>query len=671
MDKYLKPFPSVCLGEFDLEYMFLDVETCSEVDLPTVGAKVYSKHPSTKLICIAFKLGKTKTQIFFPEDGDPFPKEICQHIAAGGKLMAWNSNFEKAIFDNVISKTCDCPAPSTEQWRCAQAVSLTSGYPAKMEEAATALGLPQQKLEIGKDLIKTYSIPGHRKEWLPGDKQAMGEYCKADVEVMCKALVHFRPLTEHEWYEFTVTQRLNDRGIPIDLPFAEEAWSYSQDLAESANEKISTLTDGLVPNATVRKARDEFLKPLLSDAHQTLISKYSAGKAKLSFDKDNRASLLLRGDLDPKVRRYLELVDEAGSSALTKYHTMIETESAGCAHGALRFNGASTGRYTSQGLQIHNMSRDCLSPVVAEQLVSNVTKGFEIDNAGLILAQLTRAAIYHPDGLYWVDLSGIESRVEPWLADGPDGDRLLEVHRQGVDIYAVTAAGMFNISLDEVTSEQRSAGKVAVLACGYGGGVDALQKMAKKFGLVFSNVQARSIVDAWRRSNPWAVRLWDDLEKAVRHAVREPEESFWGGRCEWYSDGGSFLWCRLPSGRLLAYPKPKWERHSWNGETRYGPSYQTSERQRKGQPPVRRQLHRGILSNNVTQGVAADLLREAILKAEAVGLDIRFTVHDECVGVGSETDGERLNKIMLEVPGWAEGLPLATSGVSYAKRWGK
>ncbi len=653
------------------EPLYIDIETRSQIDLPKSGATTYAKHPSTEVICIAWTIGSAPIQVWFAEDGHPFPEVIRQQIASGGKLMAWNSYFEKVIFDNVISKTYDCPAPHTEQWRCAQAVSLTNGYPAKMKEAAIALGLSQQKLEIGKDLIEIYSKPGHRKEWLPGGKKAMGKYCIADVEVMCQALTHFRPLTEHEWLEFSVTQRLNDRGIPIDRKYAEAAWAYAQDLAASANEKIEKLTNGLVRNATVRKTRDEFIEPRLNEAHRVLIVSYSTGRAKLSFAKDIRASLLLRNDLDLKVRRYLELVDEAGSSALTKYLTMLQTETESCVHGALRFNGASTGRYTSQGLQIHNMTKDCLPYSEANQLVADVVEGYEIDEAGQTLAQLTRAAVYHPDGLYWSDLKGIEARVEPWVADDPDGERILEIHRQGTDIYEVTAAEMFNIEVTEVTTEQRNVGKVAVLACGYGGGESALQIMAKKLGLVFSDGQARSIVKAWRQSNPWAVRFWNALEKAVCNAIREPGGIYWAGRCEWYSDGDTYLWCRLPSDRLLAYPRPKWERHIWNGEHRYGPTYQTSDQPKKGQPPVRRQLHRGILSNNVTQGVAADLLREAILKAEEAELDIRFTVHDECVGVGSRTDGEKLNNIMLEIPEWAEGLPLATSGVSYAKRWGK
>jgi DNA polymerase len=575
------------------------------------------------------------------------------------------------MFDHVISKRHDCPAPSVKNWRCAQAVSLTNGYSAKLEEAAKALNLPQQKLAAGKHLIKTYCAPSHQTEWQPGDKELMANYCMVDVEAMRSMLPHFRQLTEDEWHEFTLTQLINDRGIPVDLSFVEAGWKLSQKFSESANEKINELTKGLVKNATVRKARDEFIDPRLSRAHRSLITSYSTGRAKLSFSKDNRASLLVQSDLDPKVRRYLELVNEAGTSVLSKYRTMLETEFNGCVHEALRFNGASTGRYTSKGLQIHNMSKDCFSPEEANELISRITSGSDIIDAGISLARLTRSAIYHPDGLYWVDLSGIESRVEPWLADDPNGERLLDIHRQGTDIYQVTAANMFRTRVEEITLDQRNAGKVAVLACGYGGGKDALQKMAKNFGLVFSDGQARSIVKSWRRSNPWAVRLWAALEKAVQNAIRNPGVSYWAGRCEWYCDGEVCLWCKLPSGRLLAYPRPKWERHTWNGETKYGPSYQTTDRPKKGNPPVRRQLHRGILSNNITQAVAADLLRQAIVKAEDAGLDIRFTVHDECVGVGSKADGELLNKIMLEVPEWAEGLPLATSGVSYGKRWGK
>ncbi|MBC8268061.1 MAG: hypothetical protein H8E36_04875 [Rhodospirillaceae bacterium] len=616
---------SQCTEPLCSDLLYIDIESRSQVDLTKSGTIRYAHDATTEVICIAWAIGDAPIETWFSEDEKPFPEKIREHIDEGGKLIAWNSAFEKAMFDHVISKRHDCPAPSVENWRCAQAVSLTNGYSAKLEEAAKALNLPQQKLPTGKHLIKTYCAPNHQTEWEPGDKELMANYCKADVEAMRSMLPHFRQLTNDEWHEYTLTQRMNDRGIPVDLSFVGAAWELSQKLAKSADGKIEKLTDGLVLNAKGRKTRDEFINPRLSEEHRSLISNYSKGMAKLSFDKENRAALLLRDDLDPIVRRYLELVDEAGSSSLTKYCTILDTESDSCVHGALRFNGASTGRYTSQGLQIHNISKDCFPSEEVEQRVARVTGGSDMVDPGISLARLTRAAIYHPDGLYWVDLSGIESRVEPWLANDPDGERLLDVHRQGTDIYQVTAAEMFNKIVEKVSPDQRNAGKVAVLACGYGGGKSAIQIMAKKLGLVFSDGQARSIVKSWRRSNPWAVRLWAALEKAVQNAVRDPGVSYWAGRCEWYSEGAAYLWCKLPSGRLLAYPQPKWERHTWLGETKYGPSYQTTDRPKKGHPPVRRQLHRGILSNNITQAVAADLLRQAIVKAEDAGLDIRLS----------------------------------------------
>jgi DNA polymerase len=651
--------------------MYLDIESRSQVDLKKNGLARYAHDPSTQVICIAWALGAGPIRIWFAEDGEFFPAQIIKHIKSGGKLLAWNSGFEKAMFDFVISKAFNFDPPDVAQWRCAMVASMTSGYPAGLGDAARALGLEQQKMANGARLIRQYCAPGHQVKWQGEDRLLMSDYCEADVSTMREAFQCFRPLTEYEWREHAITQRMNDKGIPVDVDFAEAALEYSDELAEAANDEIMKLTGGAMTRHTQRKARDAFLFPKLTAAQKGLLVVYKKGEKKISLDQDHRCLLLDCEDLDPDAWKLLTFINDAGSSALKKYNVINETQINGVVHNTLVFNGAQTGRFSSRGLQIHNIRRDTFEPDKAARLISNTIAGYELNNPGHTLGRLLRGVIKHDAGLYWVDYSGIEARVAPWLADDQDGEKILAIHRRGDDLYIASAAVMAGISIDDVTPDLRQAGKIAVLACGYAGGIGALQSMAKNYGLAFSDDRAEKIVNEWRDTNQWAVNLWAAFDEAVVGAVQYPGETYHAGRCALQSDGGNYLWCALPSGRMLAYPKPRWEQYNTPWGTREGPTHQLNLRTAVGQPSHRKHTRGANIMQNVTQAVAADLLRESLIKADEAGLDIRFSVHDECVGVGGVEDGERLNAIMLDAPAWAAGLPLSTSGVRTGSRWGK
>ena len=288
------------------------------------------------------------------------------------------------------------------------------------------------------------------------------------------------------------------------------------------------------------------------------------------------------------------------------------------------------------------------------------------------MARLLRAMIYHDTGLYWSDWSSIEGRTAPWLSNSEAGDAKLELFKQGRDVYVVTAASMANVQEKDVDKDFRQTGKIAELSLQFGGSHNALIGMAKNYGTTFEEYIARDIVDKWRFTNPWAGQIWAEYDQAITEAVLNPGTSQNVGRVVYHCDGDNYLWCQLPSERLLSYPKPKFETYMtpW-GEERIGVTFQSHFKPAAGEPPIRIHARGALLFQNTVQAVAADCLREAVVEAHDAGLEIVGHVHDEIIGLGSREDGERLNDIMLEQPWWADGLPLNTGGVSWGKRYGK
>ena len=424
--------------------------------------------------------------------------------------------------------------------------------------------------------------------------------------------------------------------------------------------------------ATQRKTRDAWLFPKLTPQQMKLLEVYKKGEKKISLDYDHRRYLLEREDLDHDARRLLEYIDNAGSSALKKFAVAAHQHVRGRVHNTFLYNGAGrTGRFSGKGLQPHNIRRDVFGDNQAEALIHDILAGYEIDKPADTMARLLRAMITHDDGLYWVDWSSIEGRVAPWLSVTPSGDRKLDLFKQGKDIYVVTAADMFSVTEDSVDATFRQSGKIAELSLQFGGGHNALIGMAKNYGVTFEEHEARDIVIKWRRANPWAEQIWAEYDHAISNAVRNLGQDFPAGRVTYHCDANN-LWCQLPSERLLAYPKPRFEPYEtpW-GEERIGATFQTHFKPAAGEEPLRIHARGALLFQNSVQAVAADVLREALLLADDAGLDIVGHVHDEVIGVGSHEDGERLNEIMRSVPWWAAGLPLNTGGVSTGKRYGK
>jgi DNA polymerase len=649
----------------------IDLETHSRVDLKACGAYRYAMDPSTGLYVMSYQFhDEEEVYSWVPGTRTPFPVRVIEHIKRGGIIKAWNAQFERLMFWYVICPDYDVPEPAIEQFQCTAAQARAHALPGKLGDCARAMGRKQQKLTEGTRLINTYCAQNVPWEDIPGeDKHLMVHYCEQDVRTEAGIEEPLRDLTDHEWAEYHLNERICDAGVPLDVDMIREAADYADVLRQDADGHIAVLTDGAVKTARQRKTRDAWVLPQLNDELIKHLHVYKKGEKKITFDQDHRDALANDPDCPEPVLRYLELVDEAGGASLRKYKAMANREIDGQLYGALMFNGAGqTGRFSSTGIQVHNLKRASLED--PEAMIRDLMDGYELPDPSATLGQLVRSTIYRPEGLSWADWSNIEGRVAPWLANTPDGEVKLDVFRSGGDPYINNAARTFGVARDDVDKEQRQAGKVQELALQFLGGVGALKLMARGYGLHLTQAMAERMRDAWRAENPWAMTFGHALERAAIKAVMEPGEWQEVGRVAYAFDGHCWLWCRLPCGRLLAYFQPnlEWGKTPWGEEVLQVTCTWGAAKAKVGEPWPRRHMYGGRWLENITQATAASLLRYSIEQCDKEGVPVILHVHDEIISEGGYQ--EDLERIMQMAPAWAEGLPIAVEGDS-GQRYGK
>jgi len=372
------------------------------------------------------------------------------------------------------------------------------------------------------------------------------------------------------------------------------------------------------------------------------------------------------GDCDPAWASVVTLTENTEIVCLGEkgvWDISVEGDASYVAQGLIHHN-------SSFGLQVHNFPRKCAKePELARQAL---VRGHQIvpefgKRVTDVLKSMLRPALIPAEGKSFAvfDYAQIEARVTPWLS--MDGEETLDVFREGRDIYVAVASRMFNVEETAVTDEQRQLGKVAVLACGFGGGVGAFSAMGRVYGVHMPESEARRTVDLWRRANPWAVPFWADLEQAYTRAIRNPGEVFTAGRVQ-YMKQGDHLWYALPSGRVLCYPYARFEEDGVS----YAKASWKPAADAKEWPRAR--LWRGLACENIVQATANDILREALRGLDAAGVEVVLHVHDEIV---AEVDTEKseelaaaMRAVMITPPAWAEGLPLGASG-KVMQRYGK
>ena len=635
--------------------LMVDLETFSSADLAKGGLHKYVESPDFEILLLAYAWDDGPVEVVRLSDVDTYHE--MQGIVAGlldpdTVKVAHNSAFERACLTKHLGR--ELPA---EEWEDTMILAAMNGLPMSLDAAGAALQLKDQKIKEGTSLISYFCKPckptltnGGRTRNLPEhapDKwDRFVEYCRRDVEV--EQAIYYRlhrfPVPDWERKVWALDARINERGVLIDTELAQAAIDIGEEFREEHMAEMQRLTGLENPNSVAQ------LKDWLE----------AVG---VSCDSLSKATLaeLLHNATDPTTRRVLELRQMLGKTASKKYEAMT---AAACkdnrVRGILQYYGAGrTGRWAGRLVQPQNMAQNHLDAIgqVRELVRQRDLETLELcyDNVPDVLGQLTRTAIVAPPGhtLLVSDYAAIEARVIAYLA----GEQWrMDVFAQGGDIYCSSASQMFRVPVVKhgVNGHLRQKGKIAELACGYGGGVSALKAFgADKMGLTEEEMQ--DIVTQWRQASPTIPKFWRDTEKAAKNALRNPGRAFTVPCGVKYLKDADALRCRLPSGRILSY----WGAYldEIDDSIRFMGQNQTT---RKWE---RTETWGGKLVENIVQAVSRDCLAVALLRLDEAGYKVAFHVHDEIIAEAPDgTRWEDMAAIMGEPIDWAPGLLLRGDG---------
>jgi DNA polymerase len=648
-----------------MKTLWVDFETRSRCDLFSKGVYNYAQDASTDVLCMSYAFDEDDVTTWTPDQ--PFPDSVKNHV---GTISAHNAAFERLIFWYVLQ--CNF---RLEQFYCTAAQARANCLPGSLEDVGRAISSNMRKDHRGNQLIRALSIPradGTFNED-PALMAEMIQYCEQDVRAMRSISQAMRPLSDQELADYHVNERINDRGVLLDLPLAQAAVKYAAAEMEEIESLVQDITQGEI-NSVRSPRMKQWVMDRVGPQALKMMEVYKDGEKKYSIDKSVRANLLLFAEENPDeipthVADVIQCADDLWASSVAKFSRLGELadEVDHRVRGAFVFAGGSaTGRASSYGAQVHNFTRKCASDpdAVRHAMVRghSITPRFGKRVTDVLKGMLRPALIPAPGHSFVVaDWSAIEARVTAWLANDPQADDVLQVFRDGRDIYKREASGIYRVPEDAVDKEQRQIGKVAILSLGFGGGVGAFSAMGRNYGVVMAESDAKRIVDAWRRANAWAVRLWQRLEDGYTRALRNPNREISAGRVTYLYDG-QHLWYSLPSGRVLCYPFAKFD----GDEITYVKAAWKPAADAKEWPRAR--LWRGLACENIVQATAHDLLRHSLRQLPNVVLH----VHDEIVleSPNPEADAELLREVMCTPPAWAAGLPL-NAEVEVMNRYGK
>lgn len=645
--------------------LHIDFETRSVVDLKKAGVYVYAADKTTDVWCAAYCVDDGDIDLWTPDE--PCPEYVRLAVEHNWTIVAHNANFERIIWRELMAKRYGWPQPKLTQWRCTMAMALAMGLPGSLENAAAAVGLEARKDMDGHSTMMRMAKPRRaRKGELPDGlywfddeerKQKLYAYCRNDVAVereLERRLLPLRPSEQQMWW---LDQVINDRGVHVDVPLCAAALKVVEQAADWLDQEMSDVTRGAVSACS----NVGEIKAWLRDNGCPDVDSIAKG----AID-----DLLARRDLSPAVRRVLELRREAAKASVAKIAALLNGRSADSrARGLLQYHAASPGRWAGRRFQPQNIKRPDLEDV--DGVIAAVRTGCA-ETVQLLFGEplsavgdTLRGMISAAPGnkIVAADFSNIEGRMQAWFGGEAwklDAFRAFDAGT-GHDLYKIAYARSFGIQPGDVDKPQRQIGKVMELALGYAGGVGAFQKMAAGYGVEVSEHRADELKTLWREAHPGIVNYWFELERAAVAAVQNPGRVFTVGKVA-FKVSGSFCFMRLPSGRCICYPYPKVEDvlAPWG---KWKPTFTYMGVDSYTRKWVRCQAHGGVLFNNVVQGAARDIEAEAMVRVERAGYPVVLSVHDEVVAEPRIDFGsaEHFEKLMVTLPAWAEGLPVAAS----------
>ncbi len=630
-----------------------DIESFSDVDLVKCGVYAYADSPAFEILLFAYSFDGGETQIIDLAQGEKFPAEVEEAIFdVSVTKTAYNANFERTCLSKYFGRYIP-----PESWHCSAVQAAMLALPRSLEDVGRVLGLDEQKMKEGKELIRYFCVPckptkanGGRTRNLPCHAPEKWElfktYCKRDVDVekSIRRKLHNFPIPESEMGLYRLDQRINDRGVLVDMGLVEQAIACERLHKEVVTKRAYELTGLENPNSVAQ------LKGWLGDM----------GMEAESLSKKAVAEMI--AETDGEVEELLKLRLLMAKTSVKKYEAMERSVcSDGRIHGMLMFYGANrSGRWSGKNVQIQNLPKNDIPDLeLARELVKQGRfEDIELlyDSTPNVLSELIRTAFIPKPGCRFVvaDFSAIEARVLAWLS----GEQWrLDVFTSHGKIYEASASSMFHVPMEEITkgSPLRQKGKLAELGLGFGGASGALISMgALDMGL--TEEELPPLVAAWRKANPHITQFWWDVDAAAIKAVTEKQKTKVGKIIFEYMSG--ILFITLPSGRKLSYVKP---RMAVNRFGRDGLTYEGIAENKKWS---RIETYGPKLVENIVQGTARDLLAEAMLRVEEKGYPIVMHCHDEIIAEVPEDTGsvDEMCEIMAVQPEWAEGLPLRADG---------
>ncbi len=618
----------------------IDFETRSTTDLPRQGVYRYVQDPNTEIWCMAYAWpGEEEPQLWVP--GMPVPDELY----AAESFRAWNAQFERIVWKTIGVERYGFPEVKLDQWYCTQAEAAAMALPLGLGKCASVLRV-EDKDDAGNRLMKQMAKPRKpRKNEDPdallwwddeGRRARLYDYCKQDVRVEQQVAEKLRRLPKRERRAYLLDQQINDRGVEVDMDLVRSMQVLANEAMGRASVRLDELTEGAVTSVTDTAGLRKYL-----------------GVDSVAAD---RVAELLREETDPVRREILQLRADNGKSSVGKLDAIMRCEVNGRLHGLLQYHGASTGRWAGRLVQPQNFPRPTVKD--PERFIPLVLDGRydEIEEEAPVmevLASLLRSTLV--GRFVCADFSSIEGWVVAYLA-GQDG----------MTSYFEMAGRIFGKDPETIEkgTDEYSVGKVAVLGCGFGMGWKRYRDTVYEWtGLEIADELAQLAVNTYRSLNFQIKDLWYELEDAAIAAVRNPGAKIRCGRggCLTYKVKGPYLWCELPSGRLLCYPLPKLvdALAPW-GEAKEAVEISTTNSYtRKWE---RRTLYGGLQTENVVQAVARDLMLDAMFRLEGEGHRTVLTVHDEILAEAPGADLDAFAQLMGQPSEWAPELVVKAEG---------
>lgn len=636
--------------------LFIDIETKSSVDISKSGAYKYAEAPDFAILLFAYKYSNSPVSVIDLAEGETVPQDVVNALSDPTITKhAWNAAFEWYCLNQAGFST------PIEQWECSMVRAMYHGYPAALDKAGEALGIAEdkKKLTAGKALIRYFCQPckptksnGGRTWNLPKhdtDKwKLFKEYNAQDVEAeyAIERMLDFN-LPEHEWERWRKDTLMMASGVKMDSTLIEKALYISDRATGELLERAKEITHLENPKSNSQ---------LLSWVRGRGVDTDSLAK--------DRVGELLGSDIPDDVREMLSLKQQLSKSSNAKYEAMAHCQCMDhTAKGLIQYYASRTGRYGGRLVQVQNLPRNYIKTLDdARQLVlKGDYEGLKLlyGNVPDVLSQLIRTVfIPKHDKFIVCDFSSIEARIAAWLAGE---EWVLDVFRNGGDIYCETASQMFGVPVEKhgINSELRQKGKIAVLALGYQGGTGALKAMgALNMGIAEEELQP--IVDSWRQANSKIRDLWNVLQFAAEEVIQTGFIRNIRGielRLEMGESEIPYLTVLLPSGRKLLYCRPQVEREDWKAHIYYMGVNQTT---RKWE---RQETYGGKLFENIVQAIARDCLVVAMDRLERMGYEPVMHIHDEIVLDAYEHQSlSEVAGVFAESIDWADGLPLSGDG---------